>query len=327
MRGFLTVCLITLLSLTNLAAVNLSSHFTQEQPPLTLEAYWELVRDTRQTVIQLDADGEQTVRSELDGLASQWESVSAVELSDQSIIKVDPAFLVAALKTDPPALEHLKNLLDALLRAHDEYPHNVFTIQDMEPLDEILARPEFQWAGGQSSAAPDWFNAMLDAFLNFMERIAFGLRNILYYGRVPLILAAVVLFLFSLYYISRNLSRNLVREAQLAAENDDGAELLSSRAAMQRAHTLSSQGDYRNAVRYLYLSSLLILDEQGLLRYDRSRTNREYLRSVSSQPQLAGSLRDVIDVFDRVWYGFDSVDEEAYRSYVKHVDELREKPE
>jgi hypothetical protein len=77
----------------------------------------------------------------------------------------------------------------------------------------------------------------------------------------------------------------------------------------------------------LYLSSLLILDEQGLLRYDRSRTNREYLRSVSSQPQLAGSLRDVIDVFDRVWYGFDSVDEEAYRSYVKHVDELREKPE
>ena len=327
MRGFLTVCLITLLSLTNLAAVNLSSHFTQEQPPLTLEAYWELVRNTRQTVIQLEADGEQTVRSELDGLASQWESVSVVELSDRSIIRIDPSFLIAELKTNPPDFEHLKNLLDALLRAHDEYPHNVFTIQDIEPLNEILARPEFQWAGGQSSAGPDWFNAMLDAFLNFMERIAFGLRNILYYGRVPLILAAVVLFLFSLYYISRNLSRNLVREAQLAAENDDGAELLSSRAAMQRAHTLSSQGDYRNAVRYLYLSSLLILDERGLLSYDRSRTNSEYLSSVSSQPQLAGSLRDVIDVFDRVWYGFDSVDEEAYRSYVKHVDELREKPE
>ncbi len=149
----------------------------------------------------------------------------------------------------------------------------------------------------------------------------------LYYGRAPLIIAAVLLFLFSLYYISRSLSRNLVREAQLAAEVDGGADVLSSRAAMQRAQTLSSQGDYRNAVRYLYLSSLLILDEQGLLRYDRSRTNREYLRSVSSQPQLAGSLRDVIDVFDRVWYGFESVDEEAYRSYVKHVDELREKPE
>jgi hypothetical protein len=307
--------------------VNLPLHFAQEQAPITLEAYWELVRNTRQAVVQLEVDGEQTVRSELDGLASQWESVSAVELSDGGVIKVDPSFLVAELKTDPVDLEHLKNLLDALLRAHGEYPHNVFTIQDIEPLTEILARPEFQWAGQQSAPAPDWLNVMLDAFLNFMERIAFGLRNMLYYGRIPLIIAAVLLFLFSLYYISRSLSRNMVRDAQLAAEIGDGTELLSSRTAMQRAQTLSSQGDYRNAVRYLYLSSLLILDEQGQLRYDRSRTNREYLRSVSSQPQLADSLRDVIDVFDRVWYGFESVDEEAYRSYVKHVDELREKPE
>jgi len=309
MRVFLIFCLVTLLSLTNLAAVNGLSHFAQEQS-ITLEAYWELVRNTRQAVVQLEGDGEQTVRSGLDGLASQWESVSAVELSDGSVIQIDPSFLVAELSTDPPAFEHLKNLLDALLRAHDEYPHNVFTIQDIEPLTEILARPEFQWAGGQSSAAPDWLNSMLDAFFNFMQRLAYGLQNMLYYGRVPLII-----------------SHNLVREAQLAAEVDEGADVLSSRAAMQRAQTLSNQGDYRNAVRYLYLSSLLILDEQGLLRYDRSRTNREYLRSVSSQPQLAGSLRDVIDVFDRVWYGFESVDEEAYRSYVKHVDELREKPE
>ena len=322
MRVLLIVCLISLLSLTNLA-----SHFVQEPAPIALEAYWELVRNTRQVVVQLEADGEQTVRSELDGLASQWESVSAVELSDGSVIEIDPSFLFAELRNDPPDLEHLKNLLDALLRAHDEYPHNVFTIQDIEPLTEILARPEFQWAAQQSSAAPDWLNSMLDAFFNFMQRLAYGLQNLLYYGRVPLIIAAVLLFLFSLYYISRSLSRNLVREAELAAEVGGGADVLSSRAAMQRAQTLSSQGDYRNAVRYLYLSSLLILDEQGLLRYDRSRTNREYLRSVSSQPELAGSLRDVIDVFDRVWYGFESVDDEAYRSYVKHVDELREKPE
>ncbi len=325
MRAFLTVCLIALLSLTSLAAVNHPLHFVQEQSPITLEAYWELVRNTRQAIVQLEADGEQAVRLELDGLASQWESVSTVELSDKSIIQIDAAFLIAQLRTDPPDLEHLKNLLDALISAHDEYPHKVFAIQDIEPLNEILARPEFQWGGQQSTAAPDWLNSMLEAFFNFMERLAFGLQNMLYYGRVPLIIAAVLLFLFSLYYISRSLSHNLVREAQLAAETDDSADLLSSRVAMQRAQTLSSQGDYRNAVRYLYLSSLLILDEQGLLRYDRSRTNREYLRSVSSQPQLSGSLRDVIDVFDRVWYGFESVDEETYRSYVEHVEELREK--
>jgi hypothetical protein len=35
----------------------------------------------------------------------------------------------------------------------------------------------------------------------------------------------------------------------------------------------------------------------------------------------------VIDVFDRVWYGFDEVDENTFQSYVKHVDQLREKKE
>ncbi|HEX6033595.1 MAG TPA: DUF4129 domain-containing protein, partial [Anaerolineales bacterium] len=104
-------------------------------------------------------------------------------------------------------------------------------------------------------------------------------------------------------------------------------EALTSTGALKRAETLSMQGDYRNAIRYLYLSSLLVLDEQGLLRYDRSRTNREYLRSVSSKPELAKPLHDVIDVFDRVWYGFEKVDEQTYQSYVRHVDELREKKE
>ena len=103
--------------------------------------------------------------------------------------------------------------------------------------------------------------------------------------------------------------------------------MLSSKGAFKRAETLSMQGDYRNAIRYLYLSSLLVLDEQGLMRYDRSRTNREYLRSVSSRPELAKPLQDVIEVFDRVWYGFEGVDEQTYQSYVERVDELREKKE
>jgi len=71
----------------------------------------------------------------------------------------------------------------------------------------------------------------------------------------------------------------------------------------------------------------LVLDEKRLMRYDRSRTNREYLRSLSSKPELVKPLRDVIDVFDRVWYGFENVDEQTYQSYVKRVDELREKKE
>jgi hypothetical protein len=45
----------------------------------------------------------------------------------------------------------------------------------------------------------------------------------------------------------------------------------------------SSEGDYRTAVRYLYLSLLLLLEEHGLLRYDRPLTDREYLQASRSR--------------------------------------------
>jgi hypothetical protein len=217
--------------------------------------------------------------------------------------------------------------MDALLKAHEAFPQKVFSVQDVDPLKEILARPEFQWTQAQAPQNPQWLQNILDAIAKLMDRLAYGVQNGVYYGRVPLIVAAVIVFITSIFFVARNISRNLVREVELAAENADDDALLTSKGAMQRAQTLSSQGDYRTAVRYLYLSSLLILDEHGVLRYDRSRTNREYLRSVSSKPELEKPLGDVIDVFDRVWYGFDAVDEETYQSYVKHVDELREKKE
>jgi len=327
MRSIFVVWLIALFSLTSLAAVGQPSHFIQDELPITFEGYWELVRNTRQAIVQIDALPNNEVREQLDDLASQWEKVTAVELSDKSVVQIDPSYLVAELKNGIPDLKRLEKLMDALLGAHEKYPQKVFTIQDIEPLKDILARPEFQWEQVQVVDNPAWLENLLNMFDDFMNRLAFGVQNAMYYGRVPLIIAAVIIFILSLYFISRNLSRNLVREAQLAAENGDGDAALTSKGALQRAQTLSGQGDYRNAVRYLYLSSLLILDEQGLLRYDRSRTNREYLRSISSKPQLANPLRDVIDVFDRVWYGFESVDDETYQTYVKHVDELREKKE
>src|SRR5574341_222016 len=347
MRSIFITWLITLLSLANLLAAGQPSYAcrsegalsgTEESPtlqaeneddraPITFDGYWELVRSTRQDIIQMEAQHESAVRAQLSSMASQWEAITAVELSDKTIIQIDSSFLAAELRNDPTDLERLTKLLDALLNAHKDYPQKVFTLQDIQPLTEILARPEFQWQEAQRPEMPNWLQELLQRFFDLMDRIGYGVRNISYYGRVPLMIAAALLFLLSLLYISRSLSRSLVREAQLAAEGGDGDETLTSKGALQRAQTLSGQGDYRNAIRYLYLSSLLVLDEQGLLRYDRSRTNREYLRSISSKPELANPLRDVIDVFARVWYGFESVDEKTYQSYVKHVDELREKRE
>lgn len=326
MRSLLAVWFIALLSLTSsdLSAAAEPSYLTQAEAPITFEEYWELVKDTQQAILQMETKPDATIRQELDALAVRWDQVTAVAFSDGSKVQIDPAYLTTQLRLDPPNLKRLGNLLDALLRAHEEYPQKVFTLEDVAPLKEILTRPEFQWQQQQPLQLPNW----LERFIAWIERFRNRTLNSVYhYGRVPLIIAATILFIVSLFFISRGLSRSLVKEAELEVEGNESDDMLTSKGALKRAETLSTQGDYRNAIRYLYLSSLLVLDEQGLMRYDRSRTNREYLRSASSNPELAKPLRDVIDVFDRVWYGFETVDEQTYQSYVRRVDELREKKE
>jgi hypothetical protein len=326
MRSLLAVWLIALFSLipSDLSAASPPSYSIQDGTPITFEEYWQLVRNTQDAILQMESKSASVVRQELNALARQWDQVRAVELTDHSVIQIEPSYLTAELRTDPPGLDRLANLLNALLQAHEKYPQNLFTLEDVDPLKEILARPEFQWEQSQPLVMPDW----LDRIFNWLEQMTNRIVNAtLPYGRIPLIVTAVLVFLLSLFFISRGLSRSLVREAQLEAEGSESDELLTSKGAFKRAENLSTQGDYRNAIRYLYLSSLLVLDEQGVMRYDRSRTNREYLRSVSSRPELANPLRDVIEVFDRVWYGYEAVDENTYKSYVEHVEELREKKE
>lgn len=326
MRPLFAVWLIAFLSLTNLSAASQPAEVccAPAGTSITFDDYWEFVNDTRQTIVGLKGKPEGTVTRELNNLASQWEQITAVEYPDRSVVTIDSTYLAAELQRTPVDLKRLENEFNALLQAHKKYPRQVFTLEDVLPLQEILRRPEFQWQESRTLRTPSLLDKIFDWIENLRDRV---MNATFRFGRVPLIVAAVLLFLLSLFFISRGLSRNLVREAELETEGEEDEALLSSKGALKRAETLSTQGDYRNAIRYLYLSSLLVLDEQGLMRYDRSRTNREYLRSISSKPELAKPLQDVIDVFDRVWYGFEGVDEKTYRSYVERVDELREKKE
>ena len=325
MRSLLVIGLMAWLSLANLSPVH--QPLLQEGTPVTAEAYWDLVKNTQQTVDQLQSQAGADVVPQLNTLASRWDQVSAVEMPDGTLIKIHSEYLTSKLRKNPPDLAHLRNSLDALLQAHEEYPQKVFSLQDLDPLKEILARPEFQWQEGQAVQVPDWLNRIFNAITGFMDRIVFTLANLIVQGRTVFIVLGAILFTLILIYISRLLSHNLAGNAQLAEEGAEGDGIVTSKGALQRAQALSMQGDYRNAVRFLYLSSLLVLDEQGLLRYDRSSTNREVLRSVESRPELANPLRDVVDVFDRVWYGYEPVDEQTFQSYLKHVEELREKKE
>jgi hypothetical protein len=253
--------------------------------------------------------------------ANEWEAVHEVLLTGGTTVPVSTHEIVEMFRATPPDPQRLQDYLAALLNARQHWSSAGDGAPQLAALEAILARPEFQDA--PENPLNLLYRRILDFFLKLFEklfphsgRVSLPFPPWLVIGLSVLILGGILAFIF------RDVWRNLLHEAELGDENPADSEILSSSQASRRAQHLSTSGEYRQAVRYLYLSALLLLDERGLLRYNRTQTNREYLRQVSNQPGLASQLYPVIDTFDRVWYGFQTIDEDSYTRYAGQVSAL-----
>jgi hypothetical protein len=297
----------------------------QDDQPMPVDEYWQLVEQTTQSLESLDMDNPAAVRAQLDGLAARWEGIDAVILPNDTLVQIDTRALVAAMRADPPDGTALMEQFRALVDAHEDWAQYAPAVTAQQSdLDEILARPEFQWESSEAKPNPiaEFFDNLRRRIFDFLGRLL--PNNVPIAGGVPnvaLFFAALLLAVI-LAMALRGMLRGAVAEADLD-EMDESGELLTADTALLRAQETAQTGDYRLAVRYLYLSTLLQLEERGLLRYDRARTNREYLRSVAHRADLAAILRDVVDVFDRTWYGFQVLDAATYHQYERRVGELR----
>ena len=79
--------------------------------------------------------------------------------------------------------------------------------------------------------------------------------------------------------------------------------------ARKQASTQAQSGDYRGAVRSLFLSALLHLRENDMLHYLDSHTDRGLLASLPTQSPAHLYLQPVVETFERVWYGIREPDE------------------
>ena len=286
---------------------------------IPVEDYWSQLQTSRQTLADLDGKPDEELRTGLDDLAAQWEAFDSVQLEGEETLLVDNSLITSALRSEEPDLDKLTSVLDSIIASRGVGPDPRFTTDDLQTLEEILARPEFQWKEEQPNPLDEWFQKMWNRFAAWLDKLIPDFT--LAIDPTPI---AAILLVIILLYAFRGLFVDLIADARLN-NNEDADELLTADSAFQRAQSLSRGGDYRAAVRYLYLSSLLMLDERGLLRYDRSRTNREVLRSVSDQPELSQPLGEVVDVFDNVWYGYHELDEDSFKHYSDRVEELKDK--
>lgn len=194
-------------------------------------------------------------------------------------------------------------------------------------LDDIFARREFTQAETLIERLWRQFRAWLDS-LAPQEQPGAGSAAV--DGTLTAIgwavtLAALGLIVFLLSFWLQGILRGFVGETALArnAAGEDGMPATAAE-ARQQAASLAQQGSFRLAVRQLYLSALLALEEHRLVTADRSLTNRELLAGIAGNAPLQEQLAPVVETFDDVWYGIHEPDAATFRGYEQAVGRLNE---
>jgi hypothetical protein len=230
-----------------------------------------------------------------------WTGVDSVRLPDETVIQIDVDWLRLPQISTAADRVRVRDRVRAMLDFHARYSGaNAGAADDLAKLDALLRQPTpppitaRTTSSGGESLSPSFFEAVL-------------------------ILVVVIVVIGLLVYLAR-----MLQVQPAAVDLDDEAIPGSSQAAADRAEKLKAVSDYRAAIRQLYLASLLALDEQRIIRYDATLTNREHLDQLRDQPHLRELMSQVVSIFDRVWYGFAPADESLYRSFRQYLDQLRQ---
>src|SRR5208282_4506332 len=174
-------------------------------------------------------------------------------------------------------------------------------------LERILSRREF----GKVRPPTNW-----DLFRQrvIREIESFLVRILESIGRYPigatvlfwLLIAAVVVWLAVVLF--RYWTRRAALEELQAPESI--AYIRTWQEWIQAAREAAARGDFREAVHSAYWAGISYLEDNQVVRKDRTRTPREHMRVVANTTQLAASGRKTREalsaltvVLEQVWYG------------------------
>ncbi len=110
-------------------------------------------------------------------------------------------------------------------------------------------------------------------------------------------------------------------QSEAAAQSEDEWARLADR--------YRANGDFRLALRALYLSNLATLGRGGLISLARGKSNLDYLRELQRRARRFGStaielFRGNVQMFERCWYGEHPASEEMLDRFLRNSARLRE---
>lgn len=225
------------------------------------------------------------------------------------------------------------------------------TAQVKAHLKEILSQPEFQPEQTNGLMAQfgravrerwdqiaHWFQERWKALQKFLERffkfagpagapigsaVSYVFTIVVTAAGIALV-AWLIALIIRHFWLNRRDRTTRERTAFDESEGDDTI-VTEPEAWLQQARKFADTEDFRRAFRCVFMAILLLLDQGGLIEFDRSRTNGDYLRLLRRQGlnRLLDAFRPLVYEFDRRWYRQDETGEADYRSILSEFERIR----
>ena len=316
-RSLVVSLLLLLATCTNVAAVPLSDYHENIKRAIeTLEPFTKNdsesgSRDTH----NMFAESTKSVRS----ILPQHETVEF----EGETYNVDNSWLHKSLdeldqsENRSNKLEHILNALHALeARVADrQSPGELVESKEQAKsrLENILKRPEY--ANGERGS--NALARLLQDIANWIEKLLpkrnIGASRVNFISVIARIVVLAIAGLVIGYVLKIVLSWFLGRaEKPKRKKSKEPRIVLGERLEpdatatdlLAEAEALARQGDLRAAIRKAYIALLVELGERKLISLAHHKTNRDYLNSLRSLPQVHSRMRGLTESFERHWYGF-----------------------
>jgi hypothetical protein len=195
--------------------------------------------------------------------------------------------------------------IDPAAAARDVFQDPAFWWKRIEP-----RRTSNSWLDSLLAALRDLVNRILDAVGELigwiLGRLFGAFSGASSAGRIVVWLAIAALLAWAIWKLYPVIVRWLRGGAPVPAlprQEVSWQTLAEASDLYTQAGQAFGAGQYAEAIRLALLALIARLEKQGLLRYDTTRTNREYQRELRPQVELAACFGELARIYERVWYG------------------------
>ena len=267
---------------------------------------------------------------ERDGKSSSVDNTWLYVSLDSYIAEKDPQQKLAKLNEIGGRLRALD---EQLVRAEEMSAGNADSTDARSKINKILDRSEYRKKQDSRIGAfikeiwrkvGDFLSELYAAFRRLLGKIFGSSAQSGWFG-ILLIIAVAGAAGFLITRMAGQIKPRKKRARKRTVLGEEIDSRTTPRDLAEAAMAAARAGDFRAAIRKLYVSLLYDLAERNVIELEDSATNHEYLARLSRFNSLTAPVSYLTDRFDYCWYGMTAASEEEFSAYLARYKEAMER--